>query len=289
MPKIVYLILLFPMLFQAQDGVKPIIDVHLHGYTKRTYQSTYGAPSNYEDFKSRIREQFKKYNIVYAVKSGGEYDTDLEEKMLKGYESNNFPKFDTVQFKKQIEEGKIQVWGEFLPMFNGLQITDPGFAPYLKICEREGIPIALHTGSGPPGISNRYKKIRLSLGDPLLVEEVLIIYPKLKIYLMHSGGVFYEHALALMELYPQLYCGLGALLWVPTGRTSLYAEEFLLKAKKANLIDKVMFGSDAMYWPENIQKSIEKLNEFDFLNEEDKRKIFYENAVRFFELDHLKN
>ncbi|WMI68991.1 amidohydrolase family protein [Mangrovimonas sp. YM274] len=289
MKKRLLLLFAIPSLLFAQDGTNPIIDVHLHGYTESSYRPIPGAPTSYEDFKTGIREQFKKFNIVYAIKSGGQYDTDMEEKMLNGYESNNYPKFDTIQFKKQIDEGKIQVWGEFLPMFNGLKITDPKFAPYLKICEREGIPIALHTGAGPPGISNRYKKFRLSLCDPFLAEEVLINYPKLKLYLMHSGGVFYDKALALMEMYPQLYCGLGALLWIENHPSGLYAEEFLRKAKKGGLVDRVMFGSDAMYWPQNIEKSVKKLDSFEFLNEEDKRKIFYENALTFFELDPVNN
>lgn len=279
---------MIPMLLNAQDGSKPIIDVHLHGYTEQSYPPVPGAPASFNDFKAGIREQFEKFNIVYAVKSGGEFDADMEAIMLKGYQANNYIKIDTTEFKKQIDEGKIQVLGEFMPMFNGLKITDPKFAPYLKICEREGIPIGLHTGSGPPGISNRYKNFRLSLGDPFLVEEILINYPKLKIYLMHSGDLFYEKTLALMGMYAQVYSGLGALLWIENHPSSLYAKEFLYKAKQANLLDRVMFGSDAMFWPDKIEESINKLESFEFLDEEDKRKIFYENAVKFFELDALK-
>lgn len=281
--------LIFPLLLKAQDGIKPIIDVHLHGYTEHTFQPLPGAPASYEDFKSEVKDYFKKYNIVAGMKSGGMYDPEMEEKLLSGYESNNYPQFDTLEFKKMIDERKVEVWGEFMPLFNGLTLADPKLAPYLAICEREGIPIALHTGGGPPGISNRYKKFRLSLGDPFLIEEVLIKYPKLKVYLMHSGGVFYDKSLALMEMYPQVYCGLGALLWMDKGPTSQYAEDFLIKAKKTNMIDRVMYGSDAMYWPHFIERSIKKLDSFDFLNKEDKRKIFYENAVKFFELDHLKS
>ena len=279
------IILLIPWFTRAQDGVKPIFDVHLHGYTERTYRPIPGAPASYQEFIAEIKNSFKQFNIVGAVKSGGMYDDELEEIMLNGYESNNYPKFDTVEFKQMIKEGKVQVWGEFLPMFNGLTIADPKFAPYLKICEREGIPIGLHTGSAPPGISSRYKKFRLSLGNPFLIEEVLINYPKLKIYLMHGGGVYLDEALALMEMYPQLNCGLGALLWLENTPTALYAEELLLKAKRGNLIDRIMFGSDAMYWHGNIEKSIKKLDSFEFLSEEDKRMIFYENAMKFFELE----
>ena len=174
-------------------------------------------------------------------------------------------------------------------MFNGLTIADPKFAPYLKICEREGIPIALHTGQGPPNIYKRYQDFRLRLGDPLLIDEVLIKYPDLKIYLMHAGIPFYENTLAIMEQYPQVYCDLGAVLWVNRGLSPFHVKDFLIKAKEYGFIDRIMYGSDAMYWTSFIERSIKKLESFEFLDEEDKRKIFYENAVRFFELDHLKN
>ena len=285
----ILLLLTIPNFTSGQDGIKPIIDVHLHGYTERTYRPLPGAPESYEDFKAEIRAQFKKFNIVYAVKSGGQFDADMEEHMLQGYESNNYPKFDTLSFKKQVEEGKIQVWGEFMPSFNGLIITDPVFAPYLKICEREGIPIALHAGFGPPNIYKRYKNFRLRLGDPLLIEEVLINYPNLKIYLMHAGIPFYEETLALMDQYPQVYCDLGAVLWVDKGMTPFHVEDFLMKAKSFGFIDRIMYGSDGMYWTFYIEKSIQKLESFEFLSEEDKRKIFYENALRFFGLNQLNN
>lgn len=288
MKRLLLLHFILPLILNAQDGTKPIIDVHVHGFTESTYRPMGGTPATYDEFKAKVREQFEKFNIVYAVKSGGEYDPDMEEKMLNGYQSNNFPKMDTLEFKKQIEEKKIQVWGEFLPQFNGLTIADPGFAPYLKICEREGVPIGLHTGRGPPYIYKRYPKYRLKLGDPILIDEVLIKYPNLKIYLMHSGIPFHENTLALMDQYPQVYCDLGAVLWVDSGIGPLSVEDFLKKAKRADLIDRIMFGSDFMF-PLQIEESIKKLDSFEFLDEQDKRKIFYENAVKFFELDILRN
>ena len=49
---------------------------------------------------------------------------------------------------------------------------------------------------------------------PFLIEDVLVKYPKLRIYIMHAGEVYHENALRLMAYYPQLYCDLGYLLWV---------------------------------------------------------------------------
>jgi predicted TIM-barrel fold metal-dependent hydrolase len=42
-----------------------------------------------------------------------------------------------------------------------------------------------------------------------------------------------------------------------------------------------MFGSDQMTWPYAIGKSIEFLNSLDFLTEQDKEDIFYNNAAKF--------
>lgn len=290
--KLITISILFGMLTSyalAQDGIKPIIDVHVHGFNEQTYKVIEGSPNSYEAFKKEMRNVFKKYNIVYAVKSGGKFDEDLEKIMLKGYESNNYPKFDTIRFKKLIDQKTIQVWGEFMPMFNGMTLADKEFEPYLQICEREGIPIALHTGRGPTNIQMGYPKFRLALGDPLLIEPVLIKYPKLKIYLMHSGIPFYENTLALMDQYPQVYAGLGWVLFSYLKTTQQQVEDFLRKVKEYDMVDRVMFGSDCMYWPDELENSIKRLESFDFLDEQDKRKIFYDNAVQFFELDFLNN
>jgi len=45
-----------------------------------------------------------------------------------------------------------------------------------------------------------------------------------------------------------------------------------------------MFGSDQMIWPETIELAIDAINSADFLTEEQKRDIFYNNAARFLRL-----
>jgi len=43
-----------------------------------------------------------------------------------------------------------------------------------------------------------------------------------------------------------------------------------------------MLGSDQMVWPEAIGMAIEGVESAKFLSAEEKRDIFYNNAVRFF-------
>jgi predicted TIM-barrel fold metal-dependent hydrolase len=50
------------------------------------------------------------------------------------------------------------------------------------------------------------------------------------------------------------------------------------------LSKRIMFGSDQMMWPEAIEIAIETIESADFLTEEEKRDIFYNNAARFLRL-----
>jgi predicted TIM-barrel fold metal-dependent hydrolase len=45
-----------------------------------------------------------------------------------------------------------------------------------------------------------------------------------------------------------------------------------------------MFGSDQMVWPHGIEMSLEQLESFDFLTQDEKRDILYNNAARFLRL-----
>jgi len=284
------LLLLLPFFafnLQAQDGIKPIIDMHLHDYTEQTYfhaPSPDGimSPKDLKTYRKQTMEMLKKYNVKKAVVStiGGANTLDKSGILIPGYHTNR-PPSDTLKFIKQIKDGEIKVFGEIGAIYAGYTLSHPDFDAYMGICERYDIPVAIHTGGGPPGITYRCcPNFRLKLGDPFTIEDVLAKHPKLKIYLMHSGEVYYEHALRLMLQYPQLYTDLGVILWIHEQPMD-YAESFLRKAKIYGLIDRVMYGSDQMVWPYGIEKSIKTLDSYTFLTEEDKRKIFYHNAIKF--------
>ncbi len=128
-------------------------------------------------------------------------------------------------------------------------------------------------------------KARISLANPLLIEDVLVRYPRLKVYLQHSGTMHYREALSLMRVYPHVYSDLGVMLW-PYTRLQEHAAEFLRLAKAGGVLDRVMFGTDPNQRPElAIGPSIEYLNSLPFLTDEEKRKLLYDNVARFFELD----
>jgi predicted TIM-barrel fold metal-dependent hydrolase len=283
----------------------PIIDMHVHavvegGWIKYGVKDFFGNPgaANAEICFKETYERFRKYNVVKAVVSGPlrQVQTwksrDEDNRIVQGVLvikpndriSANDQKIDPVQFEKLVKAGKIEVFGEVIPLLAGMTICDPEWQPYLKICEQYDIPLCLHTGGGPPDAQLTFApKTRYRLGDPYLIEDVLVRYPKLRVYMCHAGGEWHEHTLVMMQSYPQLYTDLGAYLWA-CPLIKRYAREFLANAKEAGFLDRVMFGSDQEIWPHAIEMSIDYLNSLDFLTEEDKRDILYNNAARFLRL-----
>jgi hypothetical protein len=292
-----FVFLLLTVFSFPQDGKLPIIDMHMHCYDSTNY---FTAPDLYgkmsaenpdEHFKQNYN-LMKKYKIVKAVISGtfsaGDnwVSKDTDKRFIRGLVVESPAELDIAEFEDMIKDGKLEVFGEIGAIYKGYTLSDPEFEPYLRICEKYDIPVAVHTGGGPPEVTyiERFANFRLALGDPLVIEDALVKFPNLRIYMMHAGEVFYENAVRLMLLYPQLYTDLGVLLWVHPLVKS-YVVDFLKRAKEAGMLDRVMFGSDQMVWPHGIEMSIEFLNSLDFLTEKEKRDIFYNNAVRFLRLE----
>jgi len=270
----------------------PIIDMHLHSYDDTNYFAApdlYGnmapptADAHFEATYEIMRRHQIILGVVSATASSAEawFAKDEDKRFLRGLSSRNQDEWTPYSFEQLVKDGKIDVFGEIGAYYHGLTLADPFYDPYLKICEEYGIPVAIHTGGGPPETTYRGSpKARLLLGNPLLIEDVLVKYPKLKIYLMHSGVNYYHEALRLMLSYPQVYTDLGVVLWVHP-MPKYYGREFLLRAKEFGMLDRVMFGSDQMVWPHGIEMSLEQLESFDFLTQDEKRDILYNNAAKF--------
>ncbi len=285
----------------SAHGQTKIIDMHVHSYTQREldkgkpFTDFYGVKGTDDAHKQMVEtfDAFKKYNIVKAMVDGTPESVenwvayDKENRVIKGFRIDEPTQLglDSVQFEQLVKAGKVEVFGEIGTYYSGTTLADSIWQPYLRICERYDIPIAVHTGGGDPGGTYSWApKARLKYGDPYLLEDVLVRYPKLRVYLMHNGGEeWHERALRLMAYYPQLYTDIAVMLWVEPN-TQRTVTEFLKNAKHAGYLNKVMFGSDQMKWPYAIGKSVEFLNSLPFLTKKDKEDIFYNNAARFLRL-----
>ena len=91
-----------------------------------------------------------------------------------------------------------------------------------------------------------------------------------------------DEMIHLLYSHPQVYVDVGIIDWgIPRKEFHFY----LRRIVDAGYGKRVMFGSDQMIWPERISQAIDAIETADFLTEEQKRDIFYNNAARFLKLE----
>jgi predicted TIM-barrel fold metal-dependent hydrolase len=115
---------------------------------------------------------------------------------------------------------------------------------------------------GPPGAAYiGFPKIRPALGDPLLLEDVLVRHPRLRLYVMHAGWPFLENMIALLNAYPQVYVDVGVIDWTKPRRSS--TATCAASWRRVRPADHV--GSDQMVWPEAIDMAVAAIQSADYL------------------------
>lgn len=128
------------------------------------------------------------------------------------------------------------------------------------------------------GVSNKFN---IKDGNPLLLEEVLRKFPKLRLYIENASYPFGQEIVALMYRYPNVYADLSTITWIIPHKAFHNYLKYLIDA---DLGKRLMFGSDQMIWPETIGMGIEAIESASFLSDEQKRDILYNNAARFLRL-----
>lgn len=286
------------------DRREPIIDVHMHAYPAdvalpESVNPVTGKATGLKDGEAHLQAclaEMKRLNIVRGVVSGGDGDRlavaahwreTAPDRIIAGAGvrgSADTPLPEIGVLRKAFQEGRLGVLGEVTAEYAGLTLGDPKYEAYLALAEELDVPVSLHTGIGPPGISYDpcCRGFRVRLGNPLMIEEALNRHPKLRVNLMHAGWPYLQDTVALMMVYPQVYVDLGAIDWLAP-RPEFHT--YLAALMRAGLGKRVMFGSDHMYWPEAIGMAVEAIDSATFLTPAERRDIFYGNAMRFLKLD----
>jgi hypothetical protein len=184
--------------------------------------------------------------------------------------------------EQQFKSGETRVFAEVTPQYRGLPPDHPGLEPFYAMAERLDVPVGIHMGYGAPGGPYWiYPKYRAALGNPLLLEDLLVRHPRMRIYVMHAGMPFTDEMIALLYSHPQVYVDISA------DNVGVNRAEFWLHLKRlveAGYSKRIMFGSDQMVWPQAIEVAVDSITTAPFLTEEQKRDILYNNAARFLRL-----
>ena len=182
------------------------------------------------------------------------------------------------ELRREFEAGRLAGIGEIATQLSGVAPNDPALEPYFALADEFDVPVLIHTA----GIGPYMPRFRTNAGSPLLLEDVLVRHPDLRLFVENAGYPFGEQMIAMMYQYPQLYADVSTITWViPRAAFHDYLERFV----RAGLGKRLMFGSDQMRWPEKIGEGIEAIEQAPFLTEKQKRDILRDNAVEFLQLD----
>ena len=120
-----------------------------------------------------------------------------------------------------------------------------------------------------------YPKYRASLGNPLLLEDLLTRHPKLRLYVMHAGMPLTDEMIAVATKHPNVYIDTSAY-------TVRRYPPALVDYVRTNGRRKVLFGTN---WPMIApRKALEGFDELE-LGAETADAFLAGNARRVFALD----
>ena len=289
-----------PLYAQGKNARRqPIIDMHMHVYAAderwklRIPNPVTNQPMTATDEQAHLKAtvaQMDRYNVVKAVISGNETDYDAQlrwketapERFIVSYGFDNPAKADLERIRQEAQAGRLHGIGEIGPQYEGIAPNDPVLAPVYALAEELDLPLAIHIGLGPPGAAYvGSPKYRMAHSDALLLEEVLVRHPKLRLYVMHAGWPMIDRMIGLLYAHPQVYVDVAVINWTQP-RKEFHA--YLRRLVDAGYGKRILFGSDQMVWPEVIGLAVDAIESADFLTPEQKADIFYNNAARFLRL-----
>jgi predicted TIM-barrel fold metal-dependent hydrolase len=266
-------------------------DMHLHSFNEIFANERFCFPQPCETRPSRVSDGeqllpealavMEEYNVVLGVVSGEiedvrQWTNSSGERMIAGLLLWRPDDMAFADVKSLLETGEVKVLGELAFQYEGIAIDDPSVDPLLALAHELDIPVHVHV-EGLGGTSD----FPIHLGNPLRVGKVLRKYPGLRIYLENAGWPFLEEVTSLMYQYPSVYGDISTILHLTPSEV---AYRYIKGLVDNGLGKRLMFGSDQMIWPEVIGENIEMIEGADFLSDEQKRDILYNNAARFLRL-----
>lgn len=270
----------------------PAIDVHLHAYGVDPRYGvptpTTGRPNPARDAGSHRRatlDAMTGAGIVRGVVSGGELAAaermvaESGGRLRLGYQVNDVvTAADLATIRRLHAEGRLTEIGEVAPAYAGLRLDDPGLDPLWALAAELDVPVAVHTGSGPPDAWETSPRHLATAGDPLLLEPALKRHPKLRILLMHMGYPMTDQTVALMSSYSRVSAEVGAIAWlVPRAAFHRYLQRLV----DEGFGERLLFGSDQMAWPDGVGLSLDALDAAPFLTAQQRLDMRFNNAVRW--------
>jgi hypothetical protein len=199
------------------------------------------------------------------------------------FEKSGVESPDITWLRAQLKAERFHALGEVVSQYAGIFPTDSRMEPYWALAEEFDVPVGIHMGPAGPG-----RGIPMAVGDPLLLEDVLLRHKRLRVFVMDAGWPRLESMTALMYSHANVFVDVAALQIEMESRAAYMRH--LRGLVEAGFGKRIMFGSDfpapggpqAADYP---REGIDAILTAEFLTAEQKADILCGNAARFLRLD----
>ena len=162
------------------------------------------------------------------------------------------------------EYGFKYVW--FHPLSFGLAPNDRRFYPLYAKCNELDIAVGMQVGHSAEVLPS-------DVGRPMLVDDVAIEFPKLRINLSHTGWPWIDEWCSMLWRHPNVYGDISA--YFP--RSLDERQVRFMDSSRGR--DKVLFGTNGL----GLQACVEQFRALP-VKDETKRRVLRENAIEFLKL-----
>jgi len=244
-----------------------------------------------EDYMKEVLAEWERLNVTAVVMGDEEsvrrWKAAAPNRVIMGTSFNNSITAGSYtplpQLRTAFTTGGFRVMGEIGVQYQGLSPSDTSLDKFFALAEELDIPVGIHMGTGGSGRANvSMPKFRGSMGDPLLLEDLLARHPKLRLWVMHAGYPMIDNMLTLLQANSHVHVDVAGLIW---SYPRIEVDRYIQRLVEAGFGDRVLFGTDQLVWPKLMETSIEVIDRANFLTPQQKRDILYNNAARFLRLN----
>jgi predicted TIM-barrel fold metal-dependent hydrolase len=138
------------------------------------------------------------------------------------------------------------------PIYQNMHPHDPRFQALFARAAKLEVPILIHQGT------TFCSNVSLDYANPVLLQDVALRHPNLKLVIAHMGHPWIGETLVLIRKHPSLYADISALYYRPW---QFY--NALILAQEYGVTHKLLFGSDyPVTTPASTQEALAKVNQF---------------------------
>ncbi len=146
-------------------------------------------------------------------------------------------KFGAIEARRMIEDYGVKGF-KFHPPIQNFHPNDPMAWPIYEVIAEYGLPAIFHTGHSGMGTGMKGGGgIRLKYGQPMMVDDVAVDFPDMKIILAHPSWPWTDESLSMALHKENVYIDLSG--WSPK-----YFPKQVIHYANTQLKHKMLFGSD---------------------------------------------